>query len=397
MPTEILELKGRRVILVGTAHVSLESVKNVEDAIREHSPDAVAVELCQQRYHALKNENKWEQMELDKVIRGGQIYMFLLQILLTNFQRKIGDDLGVKPGAEMIAAVEMAEGEGIPVVLADRDIRVTLKRAMDSMSFREKFRILLGFLEGVVDGQDIDQELVERLKEKDVLTELMEELAVQTPSIKRVLVDERDQHIADRIFQAGGERVLAVVGAGHMEGIIRRLKALDGAEYVVSYGVQMQGEDIMPSGSGRKLKPLSLALPAVILALVIWLFMRDGGQMTLGLVLRLFLLQGTGAALGVLVVGGHPLSALTAFFAAPLTFINPTIAVGWVAGYVELRFRKPRVVDFKNLVKLKGLGDYLGNRVVRLILVVALANLGSMFGSSVGALMLGLAGMGVSF
>ena len=380
MPFEEIPLGDKTVYLVGTAHVSDESVKDVEEAILKYKPDAVAVELCEQRYRALKEEQRWDETEIGKVLSSDRVYLFLLQIMLANFQRKIGEDIGVKPGAEMFRAVQIAEASGVPVVLADRDIRVTLKRAMDMMTLKEKLRILYGFISGFIEGEEINQELVERMKERDILTELIEELSVETPSVKKVLVDERDQHIAYMIHRTEAKRVVAVVGAGHMDGIKRNLLELDRMGVVVTHVHSFDGLEIRGMDK-RKIKLISWAVPSFLVALFAWLFISRGEAMTLNMLLRLFLLQGTGAALGAAVALGHPLTVLTAFLAAPFAALHPAIAVGWIAGYVELKLRKPRVIDFKNLMKLRKMSDYWGNRVVKIILIVTFANIGSTLGT----------------
>jgi pheromone shutdown-related protein TraB len=380
MPTEELVLGDKRIILVGTAHVSQESVQAVEEAIIKYRPDTVAVELCEQRFHALKDEKRWEETDIMEVINSGRTHLFILQIMLANFQRKIGDDLGVKPGAEMMKAVEIAEREKIPVLLADRDIKVTLRRAMDMMSLAEKAKLMWGFLTGFVEGDQIDKELIERLKEKDVLTELMEELALETPSIKKVLVDERDQYMALALHNCEARTVVAVVGAGHLAGLKRNLQALDG-KVVVTHSLSIGGAQVGKSGGG-KVALAAWAVPILIVASFAWIFVRYGGEMTVNMILRLFLLQGTGAALGAALALGHPLSIAAAFVTAPFCALHPLIAVGWIAAYVELKVRKPRVADFKSLMSLKKASDYWGNRVMKLFLIMAFANLGSTIGSA---------------
>ncbi len=380
MPAEEVALGDKIVYVVGTAHVSDRSVRAVEEAIEEYEPDAVAVELCRQRYDALKNERRWEDTEITDVISSDKVYLFLLQIMLSNFQRKIGEDLGVKPGAEMMKAVEQAEGKNIRVVLADRDIGVTLKRAMDLMSVKEKAKLLYGFIGGFIEGEGIDEELVEKMKEKDVLTELMEELSLETPSIKQVLVDERDRYIAESIYAADAKRILAVVGAGHVEGIKKHLREMEGADTVVRYSHSMEGVEIK-GVSRKKINLVAYGIPALFALLIIWGFIQHGGAVTLDMLMKWFLINGTLSALGVALAFGHPFSVGAAFLAAPFTSLNPAVAAGWVAGYVELKLRKPRVSDFQNLMMLKKTSDYWRNRVTRVILIVAFANIGSTLGT----------------
>ncbi|MBD3388643.1 MAG: TraB family protein [Candidatus Altiarchaeales archaeon] len=379
MPVEELVLGDKTVYIVGTAHVSDESVKSVEESIRKYRPDAVAVELCEQRYQALKEERKWDETEITEVLSSGRVYLFLMQLLLSNFQRKIGEEVGVKPGAEMMKAVEVAEEEDIKVVLADRDVRVTLKRAMDLMSAKEKIRLLYGIVGGFIEGEEINEELIEKMKEKDVLTELMEELAVETPSIKRVLVDERDQHIAHRIYSAEGRRIVAVIGAGHMEGVKRWLNRFNETGGVVTYTHSMEGVEI-GGVSRKKINLIAYGVPAAFIILIIWGYIQHGSAMTLDMIFRWFLINGTLSALGAALALAHPLTVVSAFLAAPFTSLNPAMAAGWVAGYVELKMRKPRVVDFKQLVKLDT-REYWKNRVTRVVLIVVFANIGSTIGT----------------
>ncbi len=386
MPTEELILGDKLVVLVGTAHVSGESVKAVEDAVARYKPDVVAVELCEQRYNALKNEKRWEETDILEVVSSGRTHLFLLQILLANFQRKIGEDVGVKPGAEMLKAIEAAEKSGAKVLLADRDIKVTLKRAMDSMSLTEKAKVLWGFMDGFLEGQKVDEKLIEKLKEKDVLSELMEELAVETPSIKRVLVDERDRYIAAAVHMCDAKTIVAVVGAGHMEGVKKRLRELDSeAGVVVSHSHSVQGEEVKrPDRTMKRISAVSWLIMLAFAALLAAGFMQHGGEMTANMIAKWFLITGTCSAAGAALALSHPLTILSAFIAAPFTTLHPAIAAGWVAGYVELHIRRPRVVDFKNLMQLKSASDYWHNRVVKLILVVAFTNLGASLGSFIG-------------
>lgn len=387
MPTEELVLGDKTIILVGTAHVSDESVEAVEEAIDKYKPDAVAVELCQQRYQALKEEKRWEETDILEVISSGRTHLFMLQIMLANFQRKIGEDIGVKAGAEMMKAIELAEERKINVVLADRDIKVTLKRAMDMMSLKEKAKLIYGFVSGFIEGEEIDKELIERLKEKDVLTELMEELAVETPSIKRVLVDERDEYIAHMLHKADAKTLVAVVGAGHMEGVKRRLRELDG-KIVVSHTLSVGGQSLQATASKKRMNLLWYAVPILFIGLLLVGLEQNGTTMTADMLVRWFLVTGCIAAIGPILAMGHPFSILAAFISAPLKIFHPTIATGWIAGLVELKMRKPRVLDFKNLMMLKSTADYFRNRVVRLIFVVAFTNVTATVGNIVGLMYL---------
>ncbi len=373
-----INVNGKEIFLIGTAHVSKESVSLVRKTIEEEIPDIVAIELCEQRYHAIVNQKKWDETEIGNVIRSGKIYLFLMQLLLTNFQRKIGDELGIKPGSEMLQALEIAKEKNIPVALVDRDIKTTLKRAFNRMSLMEKFKILYGLISGAFEKEEINDELIEKLKEKDVITEMMEDLGREIPSIKEVLVDERDHYIADKIAGLKEKKVVAVVGAGHVDGIKNLLES----EGISRKNVKEELKNLekIPEG-GSKLKYLGYLIPLVIIGIVIFGFSLKGGDFLWESIVKWVVINGTLAALGTALAFGHPFSIITAFLAAPITSLNPLLAAGWFAGAVEAKVRKPKVKDFEGLLKLNSLRDYWRNGVTRILLVMAFANIGSSLGT----------------
>jgi pheromone shutdown-related protein TraB len=372
---EVIEVNaaGKQIFLVGTAHVSRESVELVENTIRQTKPDAVAVELCKQRSEAILNEKKWEATEIEDVMKSGRTSLFLAQVLVANYQRRIGDRLGVKPGEEMVAALRAAKEVGARAEFVDRDIKVTLRRAAGRMTFREKAKILFDVVYGIIEGEEVDKELVERLKERDVLSEFIAELSADAPSIKEVLVDERDSYIAGKIAAVDAKKIVAVVGAGHVEGIRRLLES--NAEKT-----DLKSLENIPQKKSA-LKYVGHAIPILFAAIIAWGFLKHGGGVSWEMISKWFLITGTLSALGAAAALAHPLSIATAFLAAPFTTLHPAIAAGWVSGFVELKVRKPRVVDFTNLMKLNSMRDYWGNRVVKVFLVISLTNVGASLGT----------------
>ena len=351
----------KEIILLGTAHISGKSVEEVREAIEQEKPDVVGVELDYSRLVQLKQGNRWQETNIGKIISSGQTFLFLFTLMLTNFQRSLGQRLGIKPGMEMIEAVRIAEERKIPVMLLDRDVNITLKRAMHKMTFTEKLRILYWIVMSFFSDKktEITGESVEKLKEKDVLNALMQELAREMPSIKSVLVDERDAYIAHAISKSPGKKMLAVVGAGHMEGIMRRM---GGGEEV---DVKKISE--VPKGNNY-MKIISYGIPIIFLGIVAAIFLTKGTTVTL-----------TAIGYWILTTG-----VLAAFLAAPVTTLHPLLAAGWVAGYVEAKVRNPKVKDFENLGNLNSLDDFTKNQVTRILLVVALANLGATIGVIIG-------------
>lgn len=363
--------------LVGTAHVSPESVELVENTIDDVEPDVVAVELCEQRHEAILNQSRWDEKEIDKVIREGKAHLFLMQLMLTNFQRKIGEELDTKPGSEMIEAVEKAQEKGIEVALVDRDIRTSLKRAFNELSWKEKIGLAYGFLEGFLEeGEEDVQDLLEEMQDTDVLTEMIEELGREAPSFKKVLLDERNEYIAYKLMEIEQNNIVAVLGAGHLKGVKEILEKNEEKNKKQKIDELEQ----IPEGKST-LKYIGYAVPAVILALVVTGFFLKGQAFVLESLLKWIFINGTLSAIGATLAFGHPLSIITAFLSAPLTSMNPLLASGWFAGLMEARIRKPRVKDFEGLMKLDSLRDYWRNGVTRILLVMALANMGSVVGT----------------
>jgi pheromone shutdown-related protein TraB len=367
------------IILIGTAHISKDSVKEVKEAIEKYKPDVVAVELCKRRYDAIIKKDKWESTPVTKLLKSNNAYLMLAQTFLSSIQRKLGKEYGVEPGSEMIAAIDEAKKHGIEVALVDRDISITLKRAWRKMGIRERFRLTWEFLKAMLGyGEEELEDLdLKKLMDQDVISALMEEFGEIAPSATNVLIHERDEYIARKILDESKKgKIVAVVGAGHLKGIKKHLekKKLD---------VNLKDLEYIPKKRFSILKAIGYAIPILFVVLIGWAFFTRGTELVLSVFFYWFIINGICSAVGTAIARGHPLSIATAFVAAPITSLNPAIAAGWVAGYVEAKLRTPVVKDFKDLSKLDSLRDFLNNRVIRLLMVVALANVGSMIGTFV--------------
>ena len=383
-----VKLPKKMVVLVGTAHVSDKSVRLVRKTIEREKPDVVAVELCKQRHQSLMEEKKWEETDILEVIKSERTHLFLIQLLLANFQRRVGDKVNVKPGAEMKKAVEIAHEHKIPVALVDRDVKTTLSRAFGVMSAGEKLRLFYDFMAGVLEGEEIDKELVEKLKKKDVLTEMLEEMGREMPSVKKVLVDERDEFIAYKLQELKARKIVAVVGAGHIEGIKKNLhNKADVKKRLKTLGEVKEGKN--------RWKYLSWAIPLAFIGLILAGFFMHDISFTKDMIIKLFVIQGTLAALGAAVALAHPLTIIVTFISAPFALMHPFIAVGWISALVELKIRKPLVKDFKGLMQLKGIGDFWRNRVTRIFLIMMLTNLFATAGTAINILNIILTYLGV--
>lgn len=366
------------IILIGTAHISRKSVDEVTEVIERYQPDVVAVELCQRRYDGLTKKDVWENTPITKLIKSNNAYFLLAQTFLASIQRKLGKQHGVEPGSEMIAAIKEAEDRKIPVKLVDRDIAVTLKRAWKRMGFFEKLRIFWEFMKAIVgfDEEELEEIDFEELMDKDMISTMLDEFGKIAPSVTKVLINERDMFIAQHIkdISQKNKKVVAVVGAGHLKGIETYLRD-------PSFSIDIHDLETLPTKRFSVLKIIGYLIPVLFAVLIGYAFFYKGFEFASLMFIYWFLINGICSAIGTAIARGHPLSILTAFIAAPITSLNPAIAAGWVAGYVEAKVRTPLVKDFKQLSNIESFKDFWNNRVIRLLLVVALANLGSMIGT----------------
>jgi len=366
------------IIIVGTAHVSEDSVNEVRSVIEEYKPDIVAVELCERRYKGITEKDQWENTPVTKLLEGNNAYFMLAQTFLSSIQRKLGKEQGVEPGSEMIAAMDAAKEHKLTIELADRDISVTLRRAWKKMGFREKFRLIWEFLKATIgyEEEDLEELNIEELMDQDVISAMMEEFGRIAPSVTQVLIYERDTYIAKKIYEASKKgRVVAVVGAGHLKGIQKHLaeKSLD--------DVDLSELEYVPKKRFSIPKIIGYLIPILFVGIILYILFINGWEEAADALLWWVLINGSLSALGTALARAHPFTIGTAFLAAPITSLNPTIAAGWIAGWVEYKLRKPVIKDFKDLRNIESTGDLLKNRVVRLLLVVAFANLGSSIGT----------------
>ncbi|MCF7956185.1 MAG: TraB/GumN family protein [Phycisphaerae bacterium] len=370
-----LEVDGKAVYIVGTAHVSKQSVDDVIDTVAAVGPDSICIELCEGRYRSLVERDNWKKMDLFKVLKQGKALFLLVQLIMSSFYRKLGKKLGVEPGAEMLEGAKQAEATGAELVLADRDIEVTLKRVWGYLNFWNKFKMLGELLAGLIFGEKIDEELVENMKQKDQLESIMEVFAKSFPEVKRRLIDERDVYLAQKIRSAPGEKIVAVVGAAHVPGIkehIYKDEPLD--ELMV-----IPPKSIIP-------KILKWLIPALIVFLFARAYYTGGFEKLMDNLMIWVLVNGTLSAIGAAIAFGHPLTIIVSFFSAPLTSLNPMIAASFVAGIVQTWVKKPTVADFEDIPNaISTVKGFWSNTVTRILLVFILVTLGSALGTWISA------------
>jgi pheromone shutdown-related protein TraB len=372
----IITHQEKTIILIGTAHISQESVNLVETVIKQENPDCVCIELDEKRYEALTQKKKWQDLDLKQIIKNKHLSTLMVNLLMASYQKKLGNQLGVQPGAELLSAARMAKSNNIPIALCDRDVRITLRRAWKSTSFFKKGYLLATLFASLFDTTELSEEKLSELKQKDVLSELMSEMGNTLPDVKKVIIDERDLYLSEKIKAANGKRLVAVVGAGHIEGI-KTLFPEDHSTEIDSIS------SIPPISPAWKIAGWSI--PILIIGSLLTIGIQKGATVMGSNLLYWILANGIPSALGGLLAYAHPLTIAGAFAAAPITSLTPVIGAGYVAAFIQVMNCPPVVKEFETV------GDDMGtakgwwrNKLLRLFLVFLFTGLGSSIGTYVG-------------
>jgi pheromone shutdown-related protein TraB len=374
LPATKIELAGRELYIVGTAHISQRSIEDVRSVIGEVRPDTVCVELDPTRFEALFDDSRWSKLNIFEVIRQKKVLYLLTSIALSAYQRKMGERLGVEPGAELKAAVEMAEQVGAELVLADRDIQATLKRSWAALSLFEKVRLLELLVAAPFVTAEITEEQVEQLKDRDTFSEMLAELAKHMPGLKKPLIDERDQYLMSSIEQAPGARIVAVVGAGHVAGMLQNVGNHANREVLAE----------LPPPSRVK-RAVTWLVPLVVLGAFYVGYRQHAGEQLSDMLTAWVLPNSLFAGVFTALAGARPLSILAAAVASPITSLNPALPCGVVVGLLEAWLRKPTVSDCQQInVDVMSLRGIYKNQFTRVLLVAAASTVGSALGAYVG-------------
>jgi pheromone shutdown-related protein TraB len=369
-------IDNQEFVLVGTAHISQESVDTVNEVIRAENPDTVCVELDEQRYRALSNPRHWESLNLIQVLKQGQAPFLLANLALASFQKRMGLQTGVKPGAELAAAAATAEELGIEIQLVDREIRTTLLRAWRKAGFWKKMTLISTLIASMFDSQELNEEELAKLRQSDTLTAMLDEMADVLPTVKTIPVDERDTFMAHKISKSPGEKIVAIVGAAHMPGILKKLGQDFSSE-------ELKELSVIPEKTSFS-KVVPWLVPAVVVVLFIVGFMTGNTQQLADAAIAWILANGVLSALGALIALGHPLTILAAFIAAPITSLNPTIGAGFVTGLVQAFIAPPQVKDMEHVAEdISVLSGWWRNRLTRVLLVFFFSSIGSAIGTMV--------------
>lgn len=374
---DIVAVNGRTFIIVGTAHISQESTDLVRQVIEREQPDVVCVELDEQRYQTLSDQRKWEALDLRQVIRQKQLMTLVINLMLSSYQKRLGQKLGIAPGTELLEATKVAHEMGIPVELVDRDVRITLRRAWNSMSLWEKAKLLSAGIAGMTENEELSEETLAELRQSDILTELMQELGQFMPVLKTVLIDERDTYITQKTLAAPGHKVVAVVGAGHMQGIRRTLEE--------NQTTDLTPLEIVPPAS-KTGAYIAWGLPILLVASLVYIGVTQGAAAFGQNLVYWFLAGSILSTIGAIAALAHPVTIIVTFFTAPYASLNPLIGVGYIAAFAQVYVRPPTVKQ------LQTVGDdvtkpamWWKNRLLRVVLVFFFTTIGNLIGNFLGA------------
>jgi len=372
----MINLEGKTVLLVGTAHISRQSTDLVREVIEQEQPDTVCIELDEKRYLALSRKQQWDNLDLKQIIRDKQLSTLLVNLILASYQKKLGGQLGIMPGTELLTAARAAEQAGSKMILCDRDVRVTLRRAWHATSLWKKMYLLASIITSLFDRTEIDEEKLAELRKKDVLSELMSEIGAVIPDTKRVLIDERDIYMAEMIKKSPGSRLVAVVGAGHMEGILR----------VISENNRAQLDEIntIPPVS-NSWKTVGWAIPVLIILSLFLIGIKEGAGAAGANLAYWILANGIPSAIGAMIAWAHPATIVSAFAAAPITSLTPVIGAGYVTAFVQVMTAPPVVREFESVsTDIASFRGWWHNKLLRIFMVFLLTGLGSTIGTWIG-------------
>lgn len=377
---KVLELNGRKITLIGTAHVSKESIEEVTQTIKTLTPDCVAIELDEKRADSIQNAERYSQLDIIKVLKRHEGFLLLANLILSSFQRRMGLNVGVKPGDEMLAAINTANQMNISSVMVDRPIQITLKRAWAKNSFWGKCKLFALLISSAFSKEEVNPAEIENLKNSSEMDSMMEELAKEMPVIKKVLIDERDEYLASKIWDAKGENIVAVLGAGHLPGVEKHLQKLAAGEKTSDV------DDISAIPPKSVLSKIAAwIIPALIIGLIAAGFVYGGRKAGAQLLTTWFLWNAIPAALLSIIALAHPITILVAFVAAPFTSLCPFIGIGFCTAIVQALVCKPKVSDMESLQDDVGsIKTFYKNRILRVLLVFILSTLGSALGTFAG-------------
>ncbi len=370
-----IQINDKEIYLLGTAHVSKISAEQTKQLINETNPDAVCIELDEKRYESLQDPKKWQETNITTIIKKKQTGLLLANLILSSYQKKIAKKINTDTGREMIEAIKMCKEHNIKLELIDRSIQTTFTRIYRKHTFFQKIKLIMTLIFSIFDDEEVSEQEIEDLKQQDMLSAALKEVEQQFPLVAEVLIDERNKILAHNIKNAPGTKIVAIVGAAHVPGILDYIKQ----DYSITEIMEVPQKSLTSKLSGW-------VLPLLIMTIILLTFSIDTSQ-GMDQIIKWFLINGTLSAIGTLLAFGHPLSIITAFIAAPITSLNPLLAAGWFAGLTEAYLRKPKVKDLQDINDaMNSIKSMYKNRFTHILLVVVMANVFSSLGTIIASL-----------
>lgn len=370
-----IQINDKEIYLLGTAHVSKISAEQTKQLIMEINPDTVCIELDEKRYESLKDPQKWQETNITTIIKKKQTGLLLANLILSSYQKKIAKKMQTDTGKEMIEAIKLCKERKIKLELIDRNIQTTFTRIYRKHTFFQKIKLIMTLIFSIFDDEEVSEQEIEDLKQQDILSAALKEVEQQFPLVAEVLIDERNKILAHNIKNAPGNKIVAIVGAAHVPGILNYIKQ----DYSITKIMEIPPKSLASKLSGW-------ILPLLIIAIILLTFSIDTSQ-GMDQIVKWFLINGSLSAIGTLLAFGHPLSILTAFIAAPITSLNPLLAAGWFAGLTEAYLRKPKVKDLQDINDaMNSIKSMYKNRFTHILLVVVMANVFSSLGTIIASL-----------
>jgi len=377
---KVLELNGRKITLIGTAHVSRESINEVSETINALTPDCVCVELDEKRSDTLQNQEKFQQLDIISILKKKQGFLLLANLILASFQRRMGANVGVKPGEEMLAAINTAKDTKTMAVMVDRPIQVTLRRAWAKNSLWGKCKLLAAMITSAFSNEEVSESDIENLKKGNEMDSMMDELSEYMPVIKTVLIDERNIYMAHKIWDCPGQNLVAVLGAGHLPGVEEAL-------IQISKGEEKTDMEEISEVPGKTVGGYiaTWSIPVIIVGLIVAGFIYGGTRLGSQMILSWVIANAIPAGIGAAIAGAHPVTILVSMVSAPITSLCPFVGVGFVAGIIQALICNPKVKDMETLQDdVNNIKGWYRNRVLRILLVLLLSSVGSSIGTFVG-------------
>lgn len=370
-----IQINDKEIYLLGTAHVSKISAEQTKQLIMETNPDVVCIELDEKRYESLQDPQKWQETNITTIIKKKQTGLLLANLILSSYQKRIAKKMNTDTGKEMIEAIKLCKEHNIKLELVDRSIQTTFTRIYRKHTFLQKIKLIMTLIFSIFDDEEVSEQEIEDLKQQDMLSTALKEVEQQFPLVAQVLIDERNKILAHNIKNAHGNKIVAIVGAAHIPGILDYIKQ----DYSITEIMEVPPKSLSSKLSGW-------ILPLLIIVIILLTFSIDTSQ-GLDQIMKWFLINGSLSAIGTLLAFGHPLSILTAFIAAPITSLNPLLAAGWFAGLTEAYLRKPKVKDLQDINDaMNSIKSMYKNRFTHILLVVVMANVFSSLGTIIASL-----------